>query len=476
MLPLPPADAATTTAELEALRAQLLDHLLPHLRGYIWQRDRFALQPSTLRQAPWQRRGGGGARRRREGSEAAAAAAAVPHLWGSLSFGDNLEDEWFVVWLLLELTRAFPVTARCALAADSPVVMAPPRGGVPPPLLTLTPLLRSLPAVARWRPTTHPGARPVLPCPPTRRAWDNDGEFLLIEAAYGLPRWLKPETAQNRLWLHAGGVRLVPLPRFAGGCTGRAWRVELGRGCTGGWMQRVLVVHPSAAAAPTRFGAADPLCPPQATHCWRPPLAWPRPWRRCVAARSTRRRRPSWRPRWRRAWRATPPAPRSRCTWLTRCCRRAWRGCWALSRSWWRRRWRRSTTETPMTSRWAASGQRALCAAGAPGWQAGAGSWALVTTATAAAADVPPSCMLQMSHAPAPLPPRPPYIPNPNRQAAARMAAFPPADLVLAAPRLSRCLYAQLALQQYAPPRGWPMPMPTDPQVGGWGWVGGGRA
>ena len=52
--------------------------------------------------------------------------------------------------------------------------------------------------------------------PAACRVWDNDGEFLLIEAAYGLPRWLKPETAQNRLWLHGGAVHLVPLPRHAG--------------------------------------------------------------------------------------------------------------------------------------------------------------------------------------------------------------------------------------------------------------------
>jgi hypothetical protein len=35
------------------------------------------------------------------------------------------------------------------------------------------------------------------------RAWDADGEFLLIEAAYALPRWLKPETAGNR-WGFSG--------------------------------------------------------------------------------------------------------------------------------------------------------------------------------------------------------------------------------------------------------------------------------
>jgi hypothetical protein len=50
-------------------------------------------------------------------------------------------------------------------------------------------------------------------------------------------------------------------------------------------------------------------------------------------------------------------------------------------------------------------------------------------------------------------------------QVASKMAAFPPRDLVMAAPVFSRCLYAQLALQEYAPPRSYPMPMPTDPEA-----------
>ena len=44
------------------------------------------------------------------------------------------------------------------------------------------------------------------------RVWDNDGEFLLIEAAYSLPRWLKPELSANRVWLSGGALHLVPLP------------------------------------------------------------------------------------------------------------------------------------------------------------------------------------------------------------------------------------------------------------------------
>lgn len=39
---------------------------------------------------------------------------------------------------------------------------------------------------------------------------DSDGEFLLIEAANVLPRWIKPEIATNRVWIHAGALRIVP--------------------------------------------------------------------------------------------------------------------------------------------------------------------------------------------------------------------------------------------------------------------------
>ena len=44
------------------------------------------------------------------------------------------------------------------------------------------------------------------------RIWDNDGDFLLIEAAYSLPKWLKPETSTNRVWLQSGCLHVIPLP------------------------------------------------------------------------------------------------------------------------------------------------------------------------------------------------------------------------------------------------------------------------
>ena len=45
---------------------------------------------------------------------------------------------------------------------------------------------------------------------PSEWEWDDDGEFLLIETAFHLPRWLKPETAANRVWLCGGEMRVVP--------------------------------------------------------------------------------------------------------------------------------------------------------------------------------------------------------------------------------------------------------------------------
>lgn len=43
------------------------------------------------------------------------------------------------------------------------------------------------------------------------RVFDSDGEFLLIEAANMLPKWLNPEMDRNRTWLHNGKLYLIPL-------------------------------------------------------------------------------------------------------------------------------------------------------------------------------------------------------------------------------------------------------------------------
>lgn len=50
-----------------------------------------------------------------------------------------------------------------------------------------------------------------------RRAWDNDGEFPLIEAAYHLPKGLTPDLAENRVWIRGGEFHLLPRDRPAPG-------------------------------------------------------------------------------------------------------------------------------------------------------------------------------------------------------------------------------------------------------------------
>ncbi|XP_064285910.1 protein ecdysoneless homolog [Passer domesticus] len=102
----------------------------PLLATYVWQRE-----PFRLRYVP------------RRGETPA-------HLGGTTAFGDNVEDEWFIVYLLREITREFP-----GLAASID---------------------------------------------------DNDGEFLLIEAADFLPKWLNPENSENRVFFYKGELHIIP--------------------------------------------------------------------------------------------------------------------------------------------------------------------------------------------------------------------------------------------------------------------------
>ncbi|KAL7790370.1 SGT1 domain-containing protein [Trichoderma ceciliae] len=76
-------------------------------------------------------------------------------LHGTTDYGDAIEDEWLIVYMLCELTKAHPDL---------------------------------------WV-----------------RVGDSDGEFLLVEAADVLPRWLSPEIDQYRVWIHLGKVFLIPL-------------------------------------------------------------------------------------------------------------------------------------------------------------------------------------------------------------------------------------------------------------------------
>ncbi|XP_016983005.2 protein ecdysoneless [Drosophila rhopaloa] len=76
-----------------------------------------------------------------------------PHFHGVTHYGDNISDEWFIVYLLTEITR---FRSDCIA-----------------------------------------------------RVSDSDGEFLLIEAADALPDWASPETCEQRAYLVGGNLHLL---------------------------------------------------------------------------------------------------------------------------------------------------------------------------------------------------------------------------------------------------------------------------
>nr|XP_020455359.1 protein ecdysoneless homolog [Monopterus albus] len=121
-----------TGEHLSHLVEEIMAKVAPLLIQFIWQHQSF-----NLKYIP--EKGG------------------VPaHIGGSTHFGDNVEDEWFIVYLLQQITEAFPELAA--------------------------------------------------------RVEDNDGEFLLIEAADYLPKWLNPDTSENRVFLYRGELHILPCP------------------------------------------------------------------------------------------------------------------------------------------------------------------------------------------------------------------------------------------------------------------------
>ncbi|KND93082.1 Protein SGT1 [Tolypocladium ophioglossoides CBS 100239] len=121
-------DARKTLLQLEALRREAVQLAQTLTKDYIWQRDDFQLELET----------GQGLR----------------YLHGMTSYGDAVEDEWLIVYILRELTKSHPTL---------------------------------------WA-----------------RVVDTDGEFLLVEAASVLPKWLSPEMDQNRVWIRHGNLFIIP--------------------------------------------------------------------------------------------------------------------------------------------------------------------------------------------------------------------------------------------------------------------------
>ncbi|XP_010463019.1 PREDICTED: protein ecdysoneless homolog [Camelina sativa] len=131
-----------TSAALQSLHLQIIDFVSPFTSPYIWQHEPFSLSIALSSSS----------------CACTDTPTTLPHLHGKLKYGDNLEDEWFAVFLLFRISAAFPSNSI--------------------------------------------------------RVWDTDGEFLLIEAAFHLPRWLNPETSLNRVFIRGGDLHIVPRSRL----------------------------------------------------------------------------------------------------------------------------------------------------------------------------------------------------------------------------------------------------------------------
>ncbi|EAS36537.1 regulatory factor Sgt1 [Coccidioides immitis RS] len=127
-------EPVASRAALSKVQKAASELVKEYLRDYIWQREGFKLEQI-----------------KEDG---------VNLLRGRTEYGDSIEDEWVIVFLLRELTRKF----------------------------------HNL-----WVKVT-----------------DNDGEFLLVEAAASLPPWLEdPGIASNRVWIHRGELVIIGPPTTA---------------------------------------------------------------------------------------------------------------------------------------------------------------------------------------------------------------------------------------------------------------------
>ncbi|XP_074856402.1 protein ecdysoneless homolog [Carettochelys insculpta] len=136
LIPCEPRDPDQHREVLQQYMERILVQFAPLLVSYIWQNQSFHLKYKSAK-------------------------GDIPaHIGGMTKFGDNIEDEWFIVYLIQQITKKFPELVA--------------------------------------------------------RIDDNDGEFLLIEAADFLPKWLKPENSANRVFFHQGELCIIPQPNTPG--------------------------------------------------------------------------------------------------------------------------------------------------------------------------------------------------------------------------------------------------------------------
>ncbi|OUM62081.1 hypothetical protein PIROE2DRAFT_62123 [Piromyces sp. E2] len=119
-------------AALIDISVKIFSFINKYTNNYIWQKEQFQLKIRYSNELTF------------------------PYLSGKTLIGDCMDDEWFITFLLFEISKQFN---NCIISVK-----------------------------------------------------DNDGEFLLIEAANYLPKWLEPENCENRVFIFKGKVHIIPYP------------------------------------------------------------------------------------------------------------------------------------------------------------------------------------------------------------------------------------------------------------------------
>ncbi|KAE9544558.1 hypothetical protein AGLY_000099 [Aphis glycines] len=137
-------DAEELVKHINHLNTKALELVDRLSEEYIWHKDKFNLIPRFCPSAEL-----------RQSFSDTSDEVLPPHLYGVTHYGDNIEDEWFIVYLLKEITKEYPELIV--------------------------------------------------------RVKDSDGEFLLIEAAECLPNWANPDNCDQRVYISEGDVHIIPL-------------------------------------------------------------------------------------------------------------------------------------------------------------------------------------------------------------------------------------------------------------------------
>ncbi|XP_050692101.1 protein ecdysoneless-like [Eriocheir sinensis] len=105
----PDGSRVTQRSQLEALVDKLMANVAQYTHSYIWHHHAFALRVCGCDEEEEEEEEKNQRKRRQLHEEEEEGQGALgPHLAGSTCVGDYLEDEWFITYLLLTLTKDFP--------------------------------------------------------------------------------------------------------------------------------------------------------------------------------------------------------------------------------------------------------------------------------------------------------------------------------------------------------------------------------